>query len=1271
MPLTQEQISLDQARQEIWRAGIESRVPQDWAVQKITDTYGRNIYDKGTQQQQVATGAGITVPVSQAAVPTYVQVGETPYGSTQLVAKTVAPTSAIMSEAVKAKVNPFEYGTKEYKQTEYAIIQQYGVPQELKDIGYTESGFNPEWGSVPGMDPASQFSSIPQYSTKYRAYQQKRDAASVEKSAFLQSLINPTQTQNVDPLGLSKTGRGETTSEKYGGSPNPNAVGSQTSVIPSGFTPSGVPISQIIAASAKDTTVDTAKEIAELIGDAGGGYADPYVSRDAISQGFAGKITFGYVGKGYDPLASMRGDEVGGIAVQSISVPAYVWSTADPSVFKTEMGKANPAYYNPLSKSYEARVGTFSNIDSGKGTLQFGSGDETYFFREFGLASGYRGSPYDASLGRYVQESEASYKMREDAAKVFGKDFVSTNPAAMAAIGLTSLPKAVKEMTISATVEPKPAPTIAEPAVVMVRAPDGTMQPDYMVPFGNVTGKKVVANLGTRIDYQPGTEIAAVKPFVAGKVTEPTGKVGIPFTDIAFTIPVVSDVLKYFEPTVFVSGRATSVKEVSLSKSAGPDYTNMFISPETGKATRELTSKVGEPRTTTRVSPITGETETVTVQDYETITLPENRTVATYEPKVIKSEYQQMLDKEFRTRIPSVEVGETALAASQLINPLSTTESAPAIIGREIAYAGAERLGLDTKGARESQEFVTSIVSPTKGQYELFYERPELSAVSFASMGALGGASRGVVGLLGKTGRGAAFIEKASPIFTKYGGPALGGLYGGMISYEETSGFKEVTPQTVARIKARAYQEGIPGAVGFGAGYRAPDVALSAIEPTTTRIKMEYPQFVEESGRVSGTARYIGYKAEPLTKPIVSAISSVKADIVESIKSPEYGKFLAERGYQKYVEIPAKSFTQELIPTMAGEIPGKTVPIESLGKTTGSAQPRGGSTVSGGGGVPPSGSRMTMRMVGGKMRPTLAREPSLKSQGVSEKTIPKEKTTIGTRTDYRGKPASQGMKQIYGIKQSASQSQVLLTERLPTQRYIERQQIPQQQMQEQVLIQRQVEPKYAFEQVQEIGLGVVLAPRFVESRQEMEPVVSSISKQQQESKLTRQFQSIQQSKQKLDSEIAQRQSLKQTELQAPATMFGSPTALLQRTEQVSKLDQSLRQTQPQASTQLTRQTITQIQDPIRIQEPVPTRTPTPTITTIPPPPLWFPEGSPASGSGAKPDRRSRQVETTYIGPRFVKMIRPAGAPKLPWMTQPRAPAKAPARKPTAKSRKKK
>lgn len=327
------------------------------------------------------------------------------------------------------------------------------------------------------------------------------------------------------------------------------------------------------------------------------------------------------------------------------------------------------------------------------------------------------------------------------------------------------------------------------------------------------------------------------KPFITGETTAPTGQVAIPFTDVKFTIPVVSDAIKFFESPTFTSARPTSTQEVKFSSERGAEATRMFINPETNKPTRELTVPVGEPRTISTINPSTGATETVTTQDYQTAILPESRTYNTYESKKIRSGYEEFLDTNLRSRIPSIAEGEAALGAAQLVNPLNPTEKASDIIGRGITYKGAELLGINTQDAKTSGEMVTSMVSPTKGQYELFYEKPETAVVSYATMFVGGGIARGVVGASSRifpVGTSRVMAAASTPGAQKTIGVALTALYGGSVSYEETKGFREVTPQTVASIKARGFQEGIPGAVGFGAGYNTPESVSAAYTSAKT-----------------------------------------------------------------------------------------------------------------------------------------------------------------------------------------------------------------------------------------------------------------------------------------------------------------------------------------------------------------------------------------------------------------------------------------------------
>lgn len=323
------------------------------------------------------------------------------------------------------------------------------------------------------------------------------------------------------------------------------------------------------------------------------------------------------------------------------------------------------------------------------------------------------------------------------------------------------------------------------------------------------TGQKVSAS-GPVVTYT-----GLPTPFVSGKIEKPTGEVTIPFTDIKFTVPG----LAFFQPSTFISGRASEVKEVPYSAMAGPDYTRQYVSSVTGKPVKEFTAGVGAPVVTERIIPETGETEITTTQTYITFPeLPQSAKSYTLATTELPSAYETFLSKEFRSRIPTPKEGESLLAVSQLVNPLSQ-ENAPSLAGKAIGYTIMEKLGLDTKPAKETGELVSSLTSPTKGQYTFFYEHPETAVVSYAAGGLFGAGTRGLGAIASKSGKLAAIAPYAS----KYGGAALGGLYVGGATYEETGGFRTFTPETVAATKARLTQEGIPMAIGFGHGYRLPE----------------------------------------------------------------------------------------------------------------------------------------------------------------------------------------------------------------------------------------------------------------------------------------------------------------------------------------------------------------------------------------------------------------------------------------------------------------
>jgi hypothetical protein len=373
----------------------------------------------------------------------------------------------------------------------------------------------------------------------------------------------------------------------------------------------------------------------------------------------------------------------------------------------------------------------------------------------------------------------------------------------------------------------KETATQSIPPEILVRAPDGTMQPDYMVPFGNVTAQDRIR--GTKKVASVATDITTGESFSSGipsKVIEPTGTIDIPFFGTYTPPEPIRNIIKFFQPGYLVTGKIASTYEVAPEKTGGIDYARSFIGP-TGEKTKTLEYAVGAPTTTTSVLP-TGETIETTTQNYETFTIPEKVTMVVPEVKQLKSGYETFLDREFRSRVPSKEVGERTLAQIEMTMPII----GPQRMAREASAVVAERLLVATgapkttiEGARTAHEMATSITSPTAGQYEMFVDRPEMSVASFGLMAVTGGATRGIVSVASKSGevmQYAPVVEKAMPLVNV----GLGALYGGVVSYEETKGFTKVTPETVARVKARATQEGIPGALGFGAGYKAPELIL-------------------------------------------------------------------------------------------------------------------------------------------------------------------------------------------------------------------------------------------------------------------------------------------------------------------------------------------------------------------------------------------------------------------------------------------------------------
>jgi len=394
-----------------------------------------------------------------------------------------------------------------------------------------------------------------------------------------------------------------------------------------------------------------------------------------------------------------------------------------------------------------------------------------------------------------------------------------------------------------------------EKPVEYVKAPDGTMQPDYMM--GGKSTRLVGGNKVAAMSTQTSQDYTSTLPsqFVPGTVIKPSGDIGIPFTDIKIRIPGVSDALAFFTPAIYVSGKASSVTKVNPAKSGGVDYANVFINPETNKATRELTREIGEPRVSEGFNPVTGKMETVSTQMYETVTLPETKTVFGFTGVQQKSAYDTLLDEQYRSRIPDPKTGEKAFEVFD-----------PQFVSREIVFGVAERLGIDTAQIRKEGEYHTALFSPTKGMYTLAYERPELVVVEYGSGAIFGATTRGVSAIASKS----ATLSRAAPVVEKYGGTIFTALYGGSVAYEETEGFTKFEPENVAAVKSHLVV-GFPSmTAGFRAGYTIPE-SVSAVR-TSYAVGMAQPYV---RGRYMGEDAVLGFNKKIISKTTQEEISSL------------------------------------------------------------------------------------------------------------------------------------------------------------------------------------------------------------------------------------------------------------------------------------------------------------------------------------------------------------------------------------------------------------
>lgn len=379
---------------------------------------------------------------------------------------------------------------------------------------------------------------------------------------------------------------------------------------------------------------------------------------------------------------------------------------------------------------------------------------------------------------------------------------------------------------------------------------------------------------------------------------------------------------------------------------------------------------------------------------------------------------------------------------------------------------------------------------------------------------------------------------------------------------------------------------------------------------------MEYPQFIEESGRIKGTLRYLGYKAAPATELITTPIKAARMEFPQFVEESggsrakaiaKYAGYKSEAAYQRYVRIPAKTFAQEIIPTMAGEPLGITVPRSSLKTPTAggeggiSGQPPSTKPGAGGGAAP---SRMSTRVVGGKVTSALAKEPSLKSMGAKESYAKQSGGyAIGQRADYRGQ--AQPMKPLYGskTKQAATASQIILTEPLPVMEGARRlpSQIP---VQAQIIT--PVSPKLEFAQVQSVEELQAVTPDTIRYQpQIVAHGVTAISQQQKQQRVESTISAIRRSESQIQQKVVeqqkrteQRKTTEPTTLRIPSKEF--TTTPVERVTTTPSRVTTPRTADLLITTPATTTTPRPIETPQIKPKIVPTREPTPPfIPTLP------------------------------------------------------------------------
>jgi len=410
----------------------------------------------------------------------------------------------------------------------------------------------------------------------------------------------------------------------------------------------------------------------------------------------------------------------------------------------------------------------------------------------------------------------------------------------------------------------------------------GSVQTPIPIPFISTSQpakqttveKQVIASTPTYGTTEAGSVPSELpRPYISAStgVIAPTGEVSVDLfgnkaTLLPAGIPVISDVVKFFQPqqrvTTTMTGETILPEETRLIKTETTPLKE--VSSYLGFTQKEIPGGIE----TTKYYEKMGGSETIST--YEK-TGGIQREFATTVAPIPKSSGLDIFEQTVREtlRLPSVEVGEKIAKTAQWANPYVM----PSLVAGETQKAiTGFAFGKESEQAKQAEITAESMyaLAPAslKGQYEMFYEHPTMSALSYGAGGAIGTVAKAGEGLYmaGRAGMAERAIsqggvwraaEQATGTVVSRAPQVLAALYSVDIAGRSTEGFTNLSPASaIPKARAIVTQEAYP----MMAGFEAP----SAVAKTVKTAEIGYKAALQE-GTAGSRLEY--YVKQPVTKP--------------------------------------------------------------------------------------------------------------------------------------------------------------------------------------------------------------------------------------------------------------------------------------------------------------------------------------------------------------------------------------------------------------------